>query len=91
MVEESDEDRSGALNFLEFLELMARRFGEENPELNEVCTWRRRSFHDREHESVTEFILFFVSLVSLYSCTWVSWSFCDNTGVVYAEKRVHFS
>jgi len=40
MVEESDEDRSGALNFLEFLELMARRFGEENPELNEEDTER---------------------------------------------------
>ena len=28
MCEESDEDASGALNFVEFLELMSRRFGE---------------------------------------------------------------
>ena len=33
MCNESDQDGSGALNFLEFLELMSRRFGEENPEL----------------------------------------------------------
>ena len=45
MVNESDDDGSGALNFFEFLELMSRRFGEENPELTDtevfvyiVCT-----------------------------------------------------
>ena len=32
-LKESDEDQSGALDFVEFLELMSRRFGEENPEM----------------------------------------------------------
>lgn len=36
MVNESDDDASGALNFFEFLELMSRRFGAENPELGDA-------------------------------------------------------
>lgn len=41
MVNESDDDGSGALNFFEFLELMSRRFGEENPELTDTEVWTR--------------------------------------------------
>jgi len=43
MVNESDDDGSGALNFFEFLELMSRRFGEENPELTDTEVWSESS------------------------------------------------
>mmetsp|Transcript_7882 Transcript_7882/g.18007 ORF Transcript_7882/g.18007 Transcript_7882/m.18007 type:complete len:373 (+) Transcript_7882:87-1205(+) len=42
MVEEADEDRSGALDFVEFLILMARRFGDMTTELNEEDLERQK-------------------------------------------------